>query len=236
MPRGHRGGGLGVGGAVGRHDAAARARRVRARRAAGASAGGRWHAPHRTGARVPARGRDRRAADGAHQRGAARRARRHRADRARPRVACAGRRGGERSHHDRLPGERGRVSAPPQVPAVTRLLDRARVGAYAGAARDGNPIHLDPVVARAAGLDGPLAHGMLVLALVSEAMSRAFGRRWADSGSLKVRWRAPALVPSVVTARAVLRSERDGVASYDVRCEDARGVVLLNGTASARYR
>ena len=73
---------------------------------------------------------------------------------------------------------------------------------------------------------------MLVLALVSEAMTNAFGEAWERGGSLKVRWRQPALVPIEVTARAVLKSEHDGVATYDVSCEDASGEALLTGTAS----
>ena len=128
------------------------------------------------------------------------------------------------------------MSAAPEVPAVTRLLDQARVDSYARAARDHNPLHLDPKYARRMGFESTIAHGMLVLALVSEAMTAAFGRRWAEGGSLKVRWRAPALVPVTVTARAELRSEGDGMATYDVSCDDEHGTVLLSGTASAPYR
>ena len=47
---------------------------------------------------------------------------------------------------------------------------------------------------------------MLVLALVSEAMTNALGEAWERGGSLKVRWRQPALVPVEVTARATLRT------------------------------
>ena len=125
------------------------------------------------------------------------------------------------------------MSAAPRVEPVTRLLDQARVDAYARAARDPNPLHLDAQVARRSGFDSAIAHGMLVLALVSEAMSAACGRRWPEGGSLKIRWREPALIPLTVTARAELRSERDGVATYDVTCEDEQGRVLLTGTASA---
>ena len=128
------------------------------------------------------------------------------------------------------------MSGPPAVPAVTRLLDQERVNAYAEVARDRNPIHLDPDFARQNGFDSSIAHGMLVLSLVSEAMSAAFGERWANGGTLKIRWRAPALIPVTVTARAELRSESDGVATYDVTCEDQRGTALLTGIASVAYR
>ncbi|HJM89687.1 MAG TPA: MaoC family dehydratase [Dehalococcoidia bacterium] len=116
---------------------------------------------------------------------------------------------------------------------MTRLLDQPRVTRYAEAARDDNPIHLDSPEARAGQFGRPVAHGMLVLALVSEAMTTGFGLRWAAGGELRVRWRAPALIPTTVTARAELRGVKDGVASYDVTCEDEQGEMLLSGTASA---
>ncbi len=125
------------------------------------------------------------------------------------------------------------MSGPSPVASVTRLLDQARVDAYAVAARDGNPLHLDPAFARERGFEGAIAHGMLVLALVSEAMGAACGRGWAEGGALKVRWRAPALIPVTVTARVELRSTGDGRGGYEVTCKDEQGTVLLSGTASA---
>ena len=121
----------------------------------------------------------------------------------------------------------------PHEKSVTRLLDQDRVDAYAVAARDENPIHLDYQFAKDRGLDGTIVHGMLVLALVSETMGEICGRSWASGGSLKVSWRAPALIPATVTARVELRSVEDGRADYEVLCEDDQGTVLLTGTASA---
>lgn len=124
-------------------------------------------------------------------------------------------------------------AAAPEVTPVTRLIDQARVDRYAVGARDYNPIHLETPEAAASQFGQPVAHGMLVLALVSEAMTNAFGRRWAEGGHVKVRWRAPALTPVTVTASAELRKIADGVASYEVSCEDEHGTVLLTGTALA---
>jgi 3-hydroxybutyryl-CoA dehydratase len=109
------------------------------------------------------------------------------------------------------------------------------VEAYARAARDPNPLHTDSEYAKQTPFGRPIAHGMLVLAFVAEAMASAFGERWASGGTLSVRWRAPASQPLTVTAHAVLRSDVGGVASYDVTCEDETGALLLTGTTSARY-
>lgn len=122
---------------------------------------------------------------------------------------------------------------PPAVVSVTRLIDQARVLAYADAARDPNPLHTDAAYAATTPFGRPIAHGMLVLALVSEAMAQAFGTRWVHGGTLNVRWRSPAIHPVVVTARATLRSSTDQIATYDVACEDDHGTVLLTGTATA---
>lgn len=127
------------------------------------------------------------------------------------------------------------MSQPPQVTPVTRYIDQSRVLAYADAARDPNPLHTDAEYALTTPFGRPIAHGMLVLSLVSEAMAVAFRERWAEGGTLSVRWRSPAMHPVTVTARAALKGTKDGVAIYDVTCEDESGTVLLTGSASAPY-
>tara|TARA_Y100000588_G_scaffold277053_2_gene293513 strand:- start:3016 stop:3414 length:399 start_codon:yes stop_codon:yes gene_type:complete len=121
--------------------------------------------------------------------------------------------------------------AAPEVASVTRLIDQSRVDRYGVGGRDHNPIHFDTPEAAKSQFGRPVAHGMLVLALVSEAMTKAFGDRWSEGGHLKVRWRAPVLTPARVTAIANLRHVEDGVATYDVSCEDENGEVLLAGMA-----
>ena len=118
------------------------------------------------------------------------------------------------------------------VQPVTRLLDQPRVDLYAVGANDPNPIHRETPEAQDSLFGQPIAHGMLVLALLSEAMTGAFGDAWARSGALKIRWRAPALTPVEVTTSAEFRRELDQRVEYDVRCEAADGTLLLSGTAS----
>jgi acyl dehydratase len=96
-----------------------------------------------------------------------------------------------------------------------------------------NPIHRETPEAYAGPFGRPVAHGMMVLALVSEAMTDAVGDAWAAAGALKVRWRSPAFPPVRVTARAMLKNEADGIATYDIVCEDDAGETLLTGTATA---
>jgi 3-hydroxybutyryl-CoA dehydratase len=124
------------------------------------------------------------------------------------------------------------MNEPPAELRLSRLIDQARVDAYADAARDHNPIHIDEEFAAATPFGHRIAHGMLVLALVSELMTEAFGTRWAEGGSLKVRWRAPVVPPAQVSARCTLRGVADGVATYEVACDSEDGTALLAGTAT----
>ncbi len=122
----------------------------------------------------------------------------------------------------------------PPVATVTQRIDQALVDRYAAAASDPNPIHRDTVEAREGPYGRPIAHGMLVLALVSQMMTEAFGERWAATGALSVRWRAPAIPPVDVTATATPAAHGDGRLRYAVRCTTADGELLLDGSASLR--
>ena len=56
------------------------------------------------------------------------------------------------------------MSAERELEPVTWQVTREQIRAYADASGDANPIHLDDEVARAAGLPGVIAHGMLGMA------------------------------------------------------------------------
>jgi 3-hydroxybutyryl-CoA dehydratase len=134
--------------------------------------------------------------------------------------------------HDGPRAGGGCLVTAPEIASVSRLIDQERVNRYAVAARDMNPIHRETSEAYAGPFGRPAAHGMLALALLSEALTNALGERWTEHGVLKVRWRSPALPPCTVTARATLRSEEGGIATYDVICENDQGDTILQGTAS----
>ncbi|WP_244967097.1 MaoC/PaaZ C-terminal domain-containing protein [Streptomyces cacaoi] len=73
-------------------------------------------------------------------------------------------------------GEKGEPSV------VTRELTAEQVRAYAHAAGDLNPIHLDPAAARAAGFETVLVHGMHVIALACEEIAD----RYADGDIARI--------------------------------------------------
>lgn len=120
----------------------------------------------------------------------------------------------------------------PQIAPVVKRLTQEQINRYADASGDHNPIHIDEAFARTTPFGGTIAHGLLVLAAVSEMMAAAFGERWLTSGRLHVRFRAPARPGDTVTASAQPRPGRhDGFLCYEVACRNQRDELLIGGTA-----
>ena len=78
-----------------------------------------------------------------------------------------------------------------ELAGVERTVTQAQGEAYADAAGDHNPIHLDAEFAAKTPFGRRIAHGMLTLAMVSEMLTSAYPDNWASGGRLKVRFRAP---------------------------------------------
>lgn len=119
----------------------------------------------------------------------------------------------------------------PEVSPVTRALSQDMLHRYADASGDHNPIHIDEAFAATTPMGGTIAHGMLVLSFISEMMTGAFGERWLTSGSLDVRFRAPARPGDTVTARATTQEPREGRLRYAVEVVSQSDEVLISGNA-----
>jgi acyl dehydratase len=107
-----------------------------------------------------------------------------------------------------------------QLPVRTFRVTRADLVRYAGASGDFNPIHWSERTARAVGLPGVIAHGMLTMALVGRAVTG-----WAGGPDavldLAVRFSRPVPVPdddagTEVEVSAVVSGVSDGRAELDL--------------------
>ncbi len=91
-----------------------------------------------------------------------------------------------------------------EIPESSRVVSRDDVRAYAEASGDRNPLHLDDDVARAAGFDRPIAHGMLTMGYLASTLVA-----WAgDAGAIarmRVQFRTPVLVGETVVAGGTVR-------------------------------
>jgi len=115
-----------------------------------------------------------------------------------------------------------------EIAPVVKQLSQAQIQQYADAANDHNPIHIDEAFAATTPFGGTIAHGMLVLASISEMMAASLGEVWLRGGKLKVRFKAPAKTSDALsTSAAALEDGR-----YAIKCKNENGEVLISGTCA----
>ena len=123
------------------------------------------------------------------------------------------------------------LAAGAALPTVTKTITQEKINAYALAGGDGNPLHTDPAFAANTQFGGTIAHGMLVLAYVSEMLTATFGEDWLAHGRLKVRFRAPARPGDTLTAAGTVTSVEGGKTVCQIECRNEGGEVLISGEA-----
>ncbi len=122
------------------------------------------------------------------------------------------------------------------LPAIEKSVTQEQIESYAEAAGDFNPIHLDHEFAANTDFGGRIAHGMMIIAFISEMMTAAFQEDWLAKGQLKVRFRAPVYPGETVVTFGQVKSvqEQDGntrfVCSVGVRKQN--GDDAINGDAT----
>jgi acyl dehydratase len=107
--------------------------------------------------------------------------------------------------------------------------------AYAAASGDPNPIHLDDKVARAMGLPGVIAHGMLVAAWVVDRgaeFMREEGESWRLR-SFQTRFRAMTRLGDTISIGGSVKEESEQGRTLDLVARNQRGETVI--TATARF-
>ncbi|MGQ9655956.1 MAG: MaoC/PaaZ C-terminal domain-containing protein [Thermodesulfobacteriota bacterium] len=119
----------------------------------------------------------------------------------------------------------------PLPPLTKPPITKVQLVRYAGASGDFNPIHTDDEAARRSGLKGVIAHGLLVMGFVGEAVAT-----WAPRRCLKrlsVRFSGMTYPGDVITLRATLNSKEPVGEGVKVICgvsaSDQKGEVKLSG-------
>jgi acyl dehydratase len=119
-------------------------------------------------------------------------------------------------------------------PLVKGPIQQIQLTRYAGASGDFNPIHQDEEFARAAGMSGVFAHGMLSMGFVAQALTD-----WAGPGTVRklgVRFTALVRLKDIVTCRGRVlakQSEDDQhLVELDVWAENQRGEKVVTGRAT----
>jgi 3-hydroxybutyryl-CoA dehydratase len=120
------------------------------------------------------------------------------------------------------------VRAGDELRPLSKELSQEKINRYSLASGDGNPLHTDPQFAAGTQFGGTIAHGMLVLAYLSEMMTAAFGQSWLSGGRLKARFRAPARPGDTVTASGRVLRRESGRLLCQAECRNQRGDVLVS--------
>jgi 3-hydroxybutyryl-CoA dehydratase len=121
-----------------------------------------------------------------------------------------------------------------ELPAITKSLTQEKINGYAEASGDHNPLHIDQEFAATTQFGGTIAHGMLVLAYITEMMAAELGEAWSANGRLKVRFRGAARPGDTVRAAGRIASVEDGKITCEVECRNQDGDLLISGEASVR--
>jgi 3-hydroxybutyryl-CoA dehydratase len=125
-------------------------------------------------------------------------------------------------------------------PELQKHITQEEINCYAKASHDFNPVHIDEEYARKTPAGGTIAHGMLILAYVSQMMTSAFGKNWLANGRFNVRFKAPACPGDVITVQGKIRNVQKEIeltsVICDVLCSNQKGEIVITGEAVARMK
>lgn len=123
-----------------------------------------------------------------------------------------------------------------RLTALSRTVSQEQINRYAEASGDFNPIHVDPAFAVSVGLPGSIAHGLLEMGILAEAITRWAGGS-AALKSLQCRFSKPLLAGDTITftGTVVDVDDEQGLATLEVQALSSRGDrVLTNARATVR--
>jgi acyl dehydratase len=115
-------------------------------------------------------------------------------------------------------------------PLVAGPVTRTGIALFAGGSGDHNEVHLDPRVARAAGMQDVFAQGMLSMAYLGRLLTDTFGQ--AALLSFGSRFTAITPADAKPTCRGEITAITDGIATVDLFVTLADGTLTLAGSAT----
>ena len=125
-----------------------------------------------------------------------------------------------------------------KLPEIKKKITQENINLYAEATRDLNPIHIDQNFARNTPFQGTIAHGMLVLAYISQMITAIFDRRWFDSSQFDVRFKTPARPGDVLTIGGIIKdintNDKGTLVFCDLSCRSQKGEPVIIGSARVK--
>ena len=110
---------------------------------------------------------------------------------------------------------------------------------YAGASGDFNPLHTDDEFAQKIGMNGVIAHGMLIMGFLGQYIMELAGTT-AEIKQFKMRFGAMTIPGDLITCSSTVEKiyEEDGLRMADLNliAEKESGKVVGSGKATLKFR
>lgn len=126
------------------------------------------------------------------------------------------------------------------LPGIEKTITQENINRYAEVSQDFNPIHVDEDFARKTPLGGTIAHGMLIMAYISQMMTAAFGQSWLTGGKLSTRFKTPARPGDILNItgkiRKIDRGREQITISCDILCSNQSAETVIIGETEVRIK
>lgn len=121
------------------------------------------------------------------------------------------------------------------IPAMTKpAISHLQLALYAGAGADHNPIHVDDEAAKAGGLPGIIAHGMLPLGFLGQLLTQWVPQR--QLRSLSARFIIMAFPGDVITCSGRITGKREAagekLVDLEIAAQNQAGETIQSGKAT----
>lgn len=124
------------------------------------------------------------------------------------------------------------------IPPISKHVTQGQIDAYADVSGDHNPIHINPEAARAVGLDGTIAHGMLSMAFVAQLLTAWLANDSIPHGwvkRLRVRFQSMVRPGDTLSVRAVRGERGEDTQRMEVWIDNQKGERILTGDADVAF-
>ena len=122
------------------------------------------------------------------------------------------------------------------LPVIKKVVTQSQINQYAQASGDFNPVHIDSEFASTTDFGGTIAHGMLILAFLSQMMTIAFKEMWVNGGRLKIRFKSPVYPGDTVTTFGKYKESKTDEEGerlfYSIGCINQNSKDIIVGEAS----
>lgn len=131
--------------------------------------------------------------------------------------------------------KKGQILEPISKPAVTKV----QLVKYAGASGDYNPLHTDDAFAKRIGMQGVIAHGMLIMGFLGEYVMKLAGDT-AIPSRFKMRFGAMTVPGDQITCRAIVKNiyeeNNQHFAELDLIAEKAQDQIVGSGQVLLSFK